>query len=448
MSIHEIREILRKDNHDCVTCEIPESLGKPTKEGVLSGYAITVKDCICVKDVESAAGSAILKDYKPPFEATAISKIREAGGTLVAKTAQDEFGFGSFSTNVGKGFKVPKNPLDSNRSCGGSSGGSGGVTALLRGKKHISIGESTGGSIASPAASCGVVGLAPTYGLVSRYGLIDYGNSLDKIGTLATTVKEAALGLSIIAGVDPKDSTSVKRPEKEYAQYMDACDQSIKGMKVGVITSFVEKSQPYVREHMKHLITILEKEGAKIVNICLPATELAGISAYYLIAMCEASTNLAKYCGIRYGQTLPLQGTFNEFFSNVRTEFFGEEAKRRMLIGTFARMAGLRDAYYLKALKVRAQIIAEYQEQFKECDVLLSPTLPQISPTFEEIEQLSPAQHYAIDLCVAPVNLAGLPHISVPYGKHENMPLGILVTANHFQEGKMITLAAAIERCI
>lgn len=408
--------------------------------GKLAGVLISVKDCICVKGVESTASSAILKDYKPLFDATVIERCRAEDAIILGKTVQDEFGFGGFSTNVGKNFKIPLNPFDKNRSCGGSSGGAAGITQKAT-FPHLALAESTGGSIVNPAAFCGVVGLCPTYGRVSRYGLIDYGNSLDKIGTMAKNSVDAALLLEIIAGKDARDSTS--SDNKLGALKLS---KGVKGLRIGVVNeAFGEGVNGRIAEKVKDAVKKLESCGAKITSVSLPLTFKYGIPTYYLLAMSEASTNLAKYCGMRYGATLDLNSSFNEFFSSVRTQFFGQEAKRRIILGTFARMAGYRDAYYLKAAAVRTKIIQEYQKAFSACDVLITPTMPVVAPTFDEIEKLTPLQNYMMDILTVGPNLAGLPHISIPCGSVRDLPVGMQLVGNHFEEFELLEATHAYE---
>ena len=394
----------------------------------LLGVAVSVKDNICVKGVESTAGSRILKGYKPLFDATVIKKAVEQGAIIIGKTAQDEFGFGSFNVNVGLDFKVPKNPFDKARSCGGSSGGAGGISQKAS-FPHIALGESTGGSIASPASFCGVFGLTPTYGLVSRYGLIDYGNSLDKIGTMGKTIEDASLLLNTISGYDENDSTSlnVKRETNNEVK------------KIGII-----KTSGVDGEIEKSMMGAVSKLAAKNEEVTLESSKY-GLAAYYLICTSEASTNLAKYCGMRYGASEKLEGNFNEYFTKVRSSNLGEEAKRRIILGTFARMSGYRDAYYLKALKVRSKIIREYKKLFKKYDVLISPTCPILPPKFKDIEKLTPLQHYRMDSLVVGPNLAGLPHLNIPVRNVSNLPVGMLAIADHLQEGKLMQLGKQFE---
>ncbi len=408
-------------------------------KGKLFGLPVSVKDCICIQGIETTSGSKILRGYKPVFDATVVEKVKAEGAIIVGKTSQDEFGFGSFSRNVGVGFKAPKNPFDKKRACGGSSGGSAGITAVSR-KVHVSIAESTGGSIASPASFCGVTGITPTYGRVSRYGLIDYANSMDKIGAMGKTTDDASFLLDIISGHDEKESTSL---DGEYESLADA-EPSIAGMRVGLVKEFFEGCDKEVRAIVKEKIKKLVPK-VKVSEVSLPLNAKYGIACYYIIAVSEASTNLAKYSGMRYGFHKELKGNFNEYFSSVRSEAFGEEAKRRILLGTFARMSGFRDAYYLKAMKLRTKLIQEFRSAFEKCDVLANPTMPIIAPKFSEIERLSPVQNYAMDLCTIPANLAGLPHVSVNSGFLKKMPVGIMLTSAHLQEKKIVQLAKAIE---
>ncbi len=401
-----------------------------------TGLPVSVKDCICTKGLLTTAGSKILSNYVPVFDASVVSNAKSHGCQIIGKTNMDEFGFGSFSVN--SAFGAPKNPYDSERSCGGSSGGSGCITAAMK-MPHVSIAESTGGSISCPASFCGVVGITPTYGLVSRYGLIDYANSLDKIGCMGKTVYDAALLLSIIAGHDKMDSTSLNEKQKDYTKY---CDND-KKMKIGMSKEYFENINEDIKEKIIGAVKLLEDNGYEIVDVSLPHTKYA-ISSYYIIAMSEASTNLAKYCGMRYGLEKEMKGNFNEYFSDVRSDGFGSETKRRIILGTYARMAGYRDAFYLKAMKVRTLIIEDFKKAFRECDVLAAPTMPFYPPKFSEIEKLTPMEHYQSDILTVPANLAGIPHLSVPVpGK---LPLGLHFMSDHLQEEKIISVGSQYEK--
>jgi len=414
---------------------------KGAEDGELKDYKISVKDCICVEGMESTAGSKILKGYKPLFNATAVQKLLDAGATIIGKTSQDEFGFGSFAQNVGIDLKPPKNPVDKTRVTGGSSGGSASITKLAD-FKHISLAESTGGSIVCPAAYCGVYGLCPTYGRVSRYGLLDYGNSLDKIGPMAKTIEECAKILEIISGYDEKDSTSLKVPTEKYTDYLN---QDIDGMKIGIIKeSLGEGVQQEVKDEFQKTIQTLKDKGAVVEEVSLPTTFKYGIETYYIIAMSEASTNLSKYCGMRYGQEGELNESFNNYFSKIRSENFGPEAKRRIMIGTFARMSGYRDAYYIKATKIRTLIIQEYQKLFEEYDVLVSPTMPNLPPKVEETKNLTPLENYMMDIMTVGPNIAGLPHLTVPLDTE--IPIGFMIIGRHLDEGKIIQVGKEVRQ--
>jgi len=460
MNIYEYVEEVKKGNVDLdnETAKVMEKVNKINEEynylnvvekqhsgettGKLSGVFVSVKDSICVKGMESSAGSRILKGYRPLFDATAVGKIKENGAVIIGKTSQDAFGFGSFSANVGLGFRVPLNPFDKERCCGGSSGGSAGITRKAD-FPHISLGESTGGSIAAPGAFCGVYALCPTYGRISRYGLIDYGNSLDKIGPMGREIEDIALALEVMSGYDEKDSTSADNEVDDYKSYLD---KDVRGMRVGVIKeAFGEGVDESIRKNAEDAVSRLEGEGVKVKEVSLPLSLNYGLYAYYIIAPSEASTNLAKLCGMRYGAEEEIKGNFNEYFSSVRSKHFGDEAKRRIIIGTFTRMAGYRDAYYIKAAKVRTMIIEEYKKAFKDIDALLTPTMPILPPRFKEIEKLTVMQNYMMDLLTCAPNLAGLPHINVPFGESRGLPIGVMLTADHMKEGKLLQLSKELK---
>lgn len=419
------------------------TLAKQPKEisgGKLNGLPISVKDNICTKGLQTTAGSKILKDYIPPFDATVVARVKSAGGAIVGKTACDEFGFGTFSTNCAYG--VPKNPHDLARTCGGSSGGAAGFTAAID-MPHIALGQSTGGSISCPAAFCGVVGLTPTYGLVSRFGLIDYANSMDKIGSIAKTVEDAARLLEIIAGKDPKDPTTGAAPEKVSFKI---ATKDLKGVRLGVPKEYLGGAvDKKVGEKVRAAIAKLEELGAKIQEVSLTSTEFV-VPAYYIIATAEASTNLAKFAGMRYGLHDEVTGTYAEYFSKVRAKGFGEEAKRRIILGTYARMAGYRDKYYLRALKVRQLVIQDFKAAFSKVDALVAPTMPVIAPKFSDIEKLTPLQNYMMDILTVGPNLAGIPHLSVPCGKVDGMPVGLHILGDHWQEQKILQIGNAFEK--
>ncbi|MBI4009751.1 MAG: Asp-tRNA(Asn)/Glu-tRNA(Gln) amidotransferase subunit GatA [Candidatus Aenigmarchaeota archaeon] len=416
-----------------------EKLQAPRSKGKLYGLPLSVKDNICTKNIQTTAGSKILEGYIPPFDATAIDRTRNEGAVIIGKTVMDEFGFGTFSVNSTYG--IPKNPLDLDRTCGGSSGGASCLTSAAD-FPHVALAESTGGSISCPAAFTGTVGLTPTYGLVSRWGLIDYANSLDKIGCIGKNVYDIALLLSAIAGNDSHDSTSLSVPKQDYTKYLT---KDVKGMKIGIPKEYFEGVNENISKIIWAAIKKLEDEGATYKEVSLPHTQYA-LPSYYIIAVSEASTNLAKYAGMRYGLHMALQGNFDEYFSTVRSNGFGEEAKRRIILGTFARMAGYRDAYYLKALKVRTKVIEDFKKTFKKFDVLAAPTMPVVAPRFDEIEKLSPIEVYMMDILTVAPNLAGIPMISVPAGEVNGLPIGLHLMGDHLEEKKILQVSHAFTK--
>jgi len=409
--------------------------------GELENIPFLVKDAICTQGTVTSAGSEMLKDYRPPFDATVVERLKDSGGKFYGKTNMDEFGFGTFSTNCA--FDTPKNPHDEERVVGGSSGGAGAAVAALD-YPLISIGESTGGSITNPASYNGVVGVTPTYGRVSRYGLVDYANSLDKIGVLAKTVFGAAKGLEIIAGEDDNDQTT---SSEEVNQYSDLEEKE--NLKIGVPKQMIEVDgiEDGVRENFETSLEKLEEIGdVQRVDMPLLSADVT-LPAYYIIAMAEASTNLAKFSGMRYGFEKDPEDfeDFNQYFSEVRSEAFGDEVKRRILLGTYIRKAGYRDQYYIKAAKVRTKIINSFEEAFEEYDVLVTPSMPNIAPKIEEAESLSPAEMYAMDSMTVGPNLAGVPQVSVPNGESDGMPTGLQFLGPQFGEKKLLDIAYSFE---
>lgn len=397
-------------------------------------FVFSAKDNLTSYDFETCAGSRILEGYRPPFDATAISKMRKAGGFLAGKTNMDEFGFGTFSAN--SGFGIPKNPYDLNRSCGGSSGGSACAAAVL--EDHVSLGVSTGGSIVCPASFCGVYGIAPTYGRVSRYGLIDYGNSLDKVGVLSAKAEDLAKYLPIISGKDQRDPTSCVQPDfpKEF--------RKIKS--VAVANEAIEGISKDVKQNFDESVEKIRSMGIDVEFVSMPVLKYA-MPAYYILATSEASTNLARYCGMRYGQQdgdLTLK--FDDYFTSFRSQYFGDEAKRRILLGTFTRMVGYADRYYNKALRVRQSIISEYKKVFADHDAVMTPTMPFISPRFDEIQAMSSLDIYKADFLTIPPNITGMPHMSVPSGYSDGMPIGLMFTSDHWNEDYLLSMAMEWEK--
>ncbi len=433
-TLDECRKINDEYSYFLNFSEDIEKQAKSARKGRLYGLPVSVKDCICVKDLESRAGSKILENYHPVFDATVIEKIRKEGALILGKTSQDVFGFGSFNVNVGLGENIPRNPYDKERATGGSSGGSAGITNKIS-MPHVSISESTGGSIAAPASYCGVYGITPTYGRVSRYGLMDYASSMDKIGLMSKDIESLALILEIISGSDEKDSTSSDMPVLKFTKTKQ------KKFKVCLIKESLGKGvMKEVAENLKKYIS-----GIDYDLVSMDLTFKYAVQTYYLISMSEASTNLAKYCGLRYGKQEELKGDYNEYFSDIRSRYFEKEAKRRIILGTFARMSGFRDAFYIKALKVRTKIIDEYKELFRKYDLIISPTMPNIAPKFSEISKLTPLENYMMDIMTVGPNLGGFPHLSIPSGFFMGMPTGLMAISDHFEEQKLIDFARCLK---
>ena len=433
--LEECKAINKEHHYFTVLCE-KEALKKSAK-GKLSGLFVTIKDNICVKGVESTATSRMLKGYKPLFDATIVAKLKKEGAVVLGKTSCDAFGFGSFNVNVGLDYKIPTNPFDTNRSTGGSSGGAAGITQKAS-FSHVAIAESTGGSIECPAAYCGVIGFVPSYGRISRNGLISYANSLDKIGLMSKKVDELKQVLEVVSGFDPADGTSLK-------EELDLTSK--KKFKIGLIKEGLGKGvDTGIIQSMKEVVEKLRKKGVVVEEVSLPLTFTYGVAAYYIIAMCEASTNLSCLSGLRYGSELPKkQKSFTNYFTEVRSKHFNQESKRRIMLGTFARMAGYRDAYYIKATKARTKIINEYKKLFQKYDVLLSPTMPTVAPTFKEIDKMTPLQNYMMDQLTVGPNLAGVPHASIPIGEKEGMPVGLMAITDHFKEGTLLSFLKQVE---
>ncbi|MEM0448517.1 MAG: amidase family protein [Methanomassiliicoccales archaeon] len=390
----------------------------------------SAKDNLCALGFQARAGSKILEGYRPPFDATAVRRMKEEGAILIGKTNMDEFGFGTFSTNSAYG--IPRNPFDESRSCGGSSGGAAAAACLLPG--HVSLGVSTGGSISCPACFCGVIGLTPTYGRVSRYGLIDYANSLDKIGLLVREAASLQRWLPVISGRDSNDPTSCAQPP------LTLSGRGIES--VAIPREALNHLDPDVhRTFNKALASLIGEHGIRIEEVSMPSLRYA-LSAYYVLATSEASTNLARYCGMRFGVRNPdITKHFNEFFAETRSAYFGTEAKRRILLGTYARMVGFRERYYMKALAVRQLIISEYQRIFHDFDAVLTPTMPFLAPKLDDVKKMRPLEVYQADFLTVPPNLAGLPHISLPCGYIQSLPVGMQLVAPHWEERVLLDAA-------
>ena len=412
-----------------------EKRRKEKKLGRLAGVPIAVKDNICTRGIETTCASKILKGYVPPYDATAVRLLKEEGAIIVGKTNLDEFGMGS-STEF-SAFFATKNPRNLNYVPGGSSGGS--AAAVAKGLSAAALGTDTGGSIRCPAAFCGVVGVKPTYGLVSRYGLIAYANTLEQIGPVANNVNDAALLLSCIAGHDDCDSTSIGKSE-DYTKFNNGSK-----LKVGVPKQyFGEGTQKAVSDAVWNAIKKIEGEGAEVEEIDLKSIEYA-LASYYIIAMSEASSNLARYDGLRYGfQDSSGARNWSTLFSKDRKAGFGFEVKKRIMLGTFALSAGYFDAYYLKAQKVRNIIIQAFQGAFKKFDVLIGPTMPTTAFKLGE-KSVDPLAMYMSDYDTVPANLAGIPAISIPCGSSNGLPIGLQIMAAPFEEGKLLKAAKTLE---
>ncbi|WP_411962965.1 Asp-tRNA(Asn)/Glu-tRNA(Gln) amidotransferase subunit GatA [Haloferax sp. YSMS24] len=407
------------------------------EDGPLSGKTIAVKDNISTKGVRTTCGSAMLDEYVPPYDATVVELLKDAGATIVGKANMDEFGMGT--TTETSAFGPTKNPVDESRVPGGSSGGS--AAAVAAGEADLALGSDTGGSIRCPAAFCGVVGIKPTYGLVSRYGLVAYANSLEQIGPIAPTVEDAAALLDVIAGPDERDGTT--REEGADSDYASAATGDVDGLTIGVPTELVEGADDGVEEAFWAALDELEAQGAEYTEVSMPSVEKA-VAAYYVIAMSEASSNLARFDGVRYGKSGGYEGNWNDAFARAREEGFGPEVKRRILLGTYALSAGYHDKYYAKAQDARAWVKQDFDAAFEDVDVLASPTMP--VPPFKLGESLDdPLQMYLADANTVPVNLANLPAISVPAGETEGLPVGLQLIGKKFDEETIIRAASAVE---
>jgi aspartyl-tRNA(Asn)/glutamyl-tRNA(Gln) amidotransferase subunit A len=407
----------------------------------LAGAIIAVKDNMVVREVRTTAGSRILFNYKPPYTATAVQRLEAAGAILVGKTNCDEFAMGS--SNENSAYGPVKNPWDVTRVPGGSSGGS--AVAVASGMVMAALGSDTGGSIRQPASLCGVVGLKPTYGRVSRYGLIAFGSSLDQIGPFACSSEDVAAMLGVIAGRDPADSTS---SNIEVDDYEAALKKDVKGLRVGVPREYYGQGlDPEVRASVESAIKKFEDIGAVVVDVTLPHTEYA-VPVYYLIATAEASSNLARYDGVRYGFRAEEASSLRQMYSRTRDQGFGAEVKRRIMLGTYALSAGYYDAYYGKAQKVRSLIERDFREAFASCDIIATPTSP--TPAFRIGEKADdPLEMYLSDIYTITLNMAGVPGISVPCGlSSSGLPIGIQLIGRHFEEATLLRAAHNLEHAL
>ena len=405
--------------------------------GPLAGVPVVLKDNLCTRGVPTTCSSRILDGWRPPYDATVVSRLHDAGAVVLGKTNLDEFAMGSSTEN--SAFGPTRNPHDPSRVPGGSSGGS--AAAVAAGFAPLGLGSDTGGSIRQPAGLCGVVGAKPTYGLVSRYGLVAFASSLDQIGPLAATVADAALLLEVIAGHDPADSTSVPRPAPELVASLD---EGVDGLRVGVLAELVDGASADVAARVQEAAEALEAAGAKVDEASVPAAT-HGLSAYYLIAPAEASSNLARYDGVRYG--LRVDGPdVGAMYTATRSAGFGAEVKRRIMLGTYALSAGYYDAYYGQAQRVRTLLIRDFEAAYATHDLLLAPTTPTTAFALGA-KTGDPWAMYLSDVCTVPSNLAGQPAVSVPFGVGDDgLPVGVQVLAPALGEVPMFRAAAALEK--
>ena len=407
--------------------------------GPLCGIPLSLKDLLCTEGIRTTCGSKILENFKPPYNATVVDKLHQAGAVIVGKTAMDEFAMGSTSENCA--FGVPANPWNVDCVAGGSSGGS--ATSVAAGQVLGSLGSDTGGSIRQPASLCGIVGMKPTYGRVSRYGLVAFASSLDQIGPLTRDVADCALMMETICGYDRRDSTSVDQPVEAYRA---ALVEGLQGIRVGVPREYFRDGlDPEVERVVRNGIAVLEEAGAEIVDVSIPHIDYC-VAVYYLIAPAEASSNLARYDGVAYGYRAAGKNDLLDMYKDTRSQGFGPEVKRRILIGTYALSSGYYDAYYKKASQVRTLILNDFKTAWQSCDLLVSPVSP--TPAWKIGEKIDdPLAMYLSDIFTLSTNLAGLPGLSVPGGLSEaGLPIGIQLQGPHFHEGMLLRCGYNLEQ--
>ncbi|MEM2273308.1 MAG: Asp-tRNA(Asn)/Glu-tRNA(Gln) amidotransferase subunit GatA, partial [Candidatus Bathyarchaeia archaeon] len=418
---------------------VDEKIRRGETVGKLAGVAVAVKDNICTMRVRTTCASKMLEKFIPPYDATVVERLKREDAIIIGKTNMDEFAMGS--TTETSYFGSTRNPWDLTKVPGGSSGGS--AAALIADETTLSLGSDTGGSIRCPASYCSVIGLKPTYGLVSRYGLIAYANSLEQIGPMAKSTVDCALLLSVIGGYDPRDGTSVKIPLADYTGHLA---NDLRGIRVGVIKEFFgEGVEDSVKKHVWRAIHLLEGLGASYEQVSLPSLEYA-LAAYYIIAMSEASSNLARYDGLRYGFRVKHEDAdWSRIYAKNRRIGFGAEVKRRIMLGTYALSAGYYEQYYLKALKIRTIIRREFEGALKRFDVLIGPTMPM--PPFNLGERIQdPLTLYMCDILTVPANLTGYPAISVPCGFEGELPIGLQIMGRPFDEATLLKISYALEK--
>lgn len=419
--------------------EIDEKIRQGEEIGELAGIPIALKDILCTKGIRTTCGSKILANYIPFYDATVIQKLKKEGAVFLGKLNMDEFAMGSSTEN--SGFQITRNPWSLERIPGGSSGGS--AAAVAADECIAALGTDTGGSIRQPAACCGVVGMKPTYGRVSRYGLVAFASSLDQVGPITKDVTDCAIMMKGISGYDPLDSTSVPREVPDYKRFLI---QDVKGIRIGIPKEyFIDGMDPEVERSILEAIELYRSWGAEIENISLPHTEYA-VAVYYIICTAEASSNLARYDGVKYGFRSKDYEDLLEMYMETRARGFGQEVKRRIILGTYVLSAGYYEAYYRKASQVRTLIRGDFEEAFRKVDVILSPTAP--TPAFRIGEKVDkPLQMYLSDIHTIPVNLAGIPAISIPCGFSEGgLPIGLQLMGRHFDEGTLLRVAYTFEQ--
>jgi len=432
LTLSKERALEQADRMDRLAAE-----GKPLPP--LGGVPVAIKDVMCTRGVRTTAGSQILGKFVPPFDCTAVARLEAAGAVILGKLNCDEFAMGS--SNENSSFHPVRNPRDTSRVPGGSSGGS--AAAVAADMAVVTLGSDTGGSIRQPASFCGVVGLMPTYGRVSRYGLIAFASSLDHIGPLAKTTKDAAIVLRTIAGRDPMDSTTAEVPVPDYVVELE---KPVRGLKIGVAKEyFGEGLDGEVRKAIENAIQKLAKLECEVVPVSLPHTEYA-VPTYYIVATAEASANLARFDGVRYGYRAKGTRTLSDMYRRTRDHGFGAEVKRRIMLGTYALSAGYYDAYYLKAQKVRTLLTGDFDEAFKKVDVIVTPTSP--TAAFKLGEKVNdPLAMYLADIYTVTADLAGIPGISIPCGEtREKLPIGLQILGKHFDEATILRVAHAFEK--
>jgi aspartyl-tRNA(Asn)/glutamyl-tRNA(Gln) amidotransferase subunit A len=426
--VHLTRDIAHRQAE-----EADQKLGAG-EDAPLLGVPIALKDLICMKDTHTTCASHILENFVSPYDATVVQRLKSAGAVLIGKTNMDEFAMGS--SNENSYFHVTKNPWDLDRVPGGSSGGSG--AAVAANECMGALGSDTGGSIRQPAAFCGITGLKPTYGRVSRFGLVAFASSFDQIGPMTKTAEDAAILMNVIGGHDPMDSTSADIPLPDFTA---ALSKDVKGLKIGIPKEYFGKGlDANVEKAVQEAIKTLESMGMQAVEVSLPHTEYA-VATYYILACAEASANLSRYDGVKYGYRSKHSDNLMDMYTNTREEGFGEEVKRRILLGTFVLSSGYYDAYYLKGQKARTLIKQDFEEAYKQCDLMVGPIAP--APAFKLGEKLDdPLQMYLSDIFTISANLAGIPAMSIPCGQSpDNLPIGLQLMGKYFDEETLLRVA-------